>query len=288
MRIPTAFAEEIARREGDAGRAWLAELPALAARYCREWQLSPDGEPMHGCLGVVLPVTRADGSPAALKLTRVDAETRGEPVALSTWHGSGSVLLLESAPGVLLLERLDPTRTLAVEPIGAAVEIAARLLRRLAVPAPASIRRLPAARLAEELPAKWRRLGEPIPRRLLDAAVQVCRDSRPGSLLVNEDLHYENVLAGTREPWLVIDPKPVAGDPEFGVIPLLWNRMTESTVDAKFAVIVAAAGLDAGRARAWTLVRGVQNWLRSLEYGGFPGPARLAAITCWAAGSNSL
>jgi streptomycin 6-kinase len=288
VRIPTAFAEEIIRREGAAGRAWLAELPALAARYCREWALTPDGEPMHGYVGVVLPVTRADGTTAVLKLTRLDDETRGEPVALSTWHGAGAVLLLESAPGVLLLERLDPARTLAGEPIEDAVEIAARLLCRLAVPAPASIRRLPAERLAEELPVRWRRLGEPFPRRLVDAAVDVCRPLAPGALLVNEDLHYENVLAGTREPWLVIDPKPVAADAEFGVIPLLWNRMGESTVDAKFAAIVPAAGLDAERARAWTLVRGVQNWLWSLAGGGFPGSARLARITCWAAGSNSL
>ncbi|MGW4483521.1 aminoglycoside phosphotransferase family protein [Amycolatopsis sp. NPDC004368] len=48
---------------------------------------------------------------------------------------------------------------------------------------------------------------------------------------VNEDLHYENVLAGQREPWLVIDPKPIAGDLEYGVFSLLWNRFDESTVD---------------------------------------------------------
>lgn len=66
------------------------------------------------------------------------------------------------------------------------------------------------------------------------------------------------------------------------MIPLLWNRMTESTVDAKVAAIVAA-GLDADLARAGTLVRGVQNCLRSLEDGGFPGPGRLAEITQWAA-----
>jgi streptomycin 6-kinase len=64
--------------------------------------------------------------------------------------------------------------------------------------------------------------------------------------------------------------------------------MGQSTVDAKFAAIVPAAGLDAERARAWTLVRGVQNWLWSLAGGGFPGSARLARITCWAAGSTSL
>src|SRR5690606_39320812 len=34
-----------------------------------------------------------------------------------------------------------------------------------------------------------------------------------GDRLLHWDLHYANVLAGEREPWLAIDPKPLAGDP---------------------------------------------------------------------------
>jgi streptomycin 6-kinase len=60
---------------------------------------------------------------------------------------------------------------------------------------------------------------------------------------VNQDGHYQDVLAGTREKWLVIDPKPLAGDVEFGAASLLWNRATESTMDYRMAAIVEAAGL---------------------------------------------
>jgi hypothetical protein len=38
-----------------------------------------------------------------------------------------------------------------------------------------------------------------------------------GKFLVNYDIHYDNVLAGTREPWLVVDPKPITGDLEYGM-----------------------------------------------------------------------
>jgi hypothetical protein len=31
-------------------------------------------------------------------------------------------------------------------------------------------------------------------------------------VLLNQDLHFGNVLAAEREPWLVIDPKPLAGE----------------------------------------------------------------------------
>ncbi|HKN96773.1 MAG TPA: aminoglycoside phosphotransferase family protein, partial [Pseudonocardiaceae bacterium] len=87
---------------------------------------------------------------------------------------------------------------------------------------------------------------------------------------------------GTREPWLVIDPKPLVGDPEFGVIPLLWNRYEESGgaqgIAARIARIVDAAGLDPEKARAWTLVRAVRNWLGALDDGGFPDAGMLAEI----------
>jgi streptomycin 6-kinase len=190
----------------------------------------------------------------------------------------------------MLLERLDAARTLDHEPIDYAVETAGSLLRRLAVPAPADLSRelrVEAAKTAEELPGAWRELGEPFPRRLLDAALEVCRDLGPHAdrLLVNEDGHFQNVLAGTREKWLMIDPKPLAADAEFGAMALVWNRATESTVDYRMAAIVDAAELDADRARAWSLVRAVQNWLWMIEDGDFdnPGFAAIPHIAHWAA-----
>ncbi|GAB3481880.1 aminoglycoside phosphotransferase family protein [Amycolatopsis cihanbeyliensis] len=269
--VPPAFAERVGAMAGDRGRAWLAELPGVAARYHRAWSLTPDGPTMHGYTGVVQPVTRAGGGRAVLKICWRDEETRDEPVALTAWDGAGAVRLLDGDPehGVLLLERLDAGRALDGEPIGVAVAVAGGLLRRLSVAAPPLHRtlRAEAARWAAELPTDWERLGRPLPRALLDAAVAICRvrGPRAGALLVNEDLHYENVLRGGREPWLVIDPKPIAGDPEFGVIPLLWNRMGETTLDERFAALVAAARLDPARARDWTLVRAVLNWLWAVE-----------------------
>jgi streptomycin 6-kinase len=53
----------------------------------------------------------------------------------------------------------------------------------------------------------------------------------------------------------------LSGDLEWGVLPLFWNRFTESTLDERFALIVASQELDAEKARAWTLVRAVQNWI---------------------------
>jgi len=209
------------------------------------------------------------------------------------WDGHGAVRLLDcdEAGGALLLERLDSAVSLlSLEPC-AATTVLAELLRRLAVPAPDGLRSMAAnaARWRHELPAESARLGDSVPRRLLDAAVATCAMLGPtaGTAMVNEDLHYANVLRGEREPWLVIDPKVLAGDPEYGVIPMLWNRFDETGgtagLDERFDTIVSTAGLDAELARGWTLVRAVDNWLWELEHGGFPEARSLAAIAWWAA-----
>jgi streptomycin 6-kinase len=290
IRVPERLAERFARDEGAAGRAWVAELPNLVQRYCRAWSLRPDGPPMHGFVALALPVLRADDTPAVLKISWRDRETVDEPVALATWQGHGAALLLDrdDEHGALLLERLDHTRTLDTEPIGEAVTVAGGLLRRLSVPAPRSLRlRLPevAERWRAELPAENANLGRPVPESLLDKAIGYCAELGPqaAELMVNADLHYQNVLRGQREPWLLIDPKVLVGDPEFGLIPLLWNRFElmdgERGIHARLAELVDVAGLDARRALGWTLVRAVDTWLWALAHGGFPDAeicARLA------------
>ncbi|MGZ8801814.1 MAG: aminoglycoside phosphotransferase family protein, partial [Mycobacterium sp.] len=88
-------------------------------------------------------------------------------------------------------------------------------------------------------------------------------------VLLHTDLHYANVLAGARDPWLAIDPKPVAGDPAFEVAPVLWNRPSElataasmrTAVNRRLEIVCEHAGIDTDRASAWTIVREVDNAL---------------------------
>ena len=71
----------------------------------------------------------------------------------------------------------------------------------------------------------------PIPRRLREQCVSLARDlvADPASVgvIIHGDLHHHNVLAADREPWLVIDPKPMSGDPHYEPAPMLWNRWDE-------------------------------------------------------------
>ncbi|WP_108008864.1 aminoglycoside phosphotransferase family protein [Streptomyces sp. VMFN-G11Ma] len=280
--IPEAFIARHERFGGAAGRAFVAGLPARAARLLELWRLRPDGPSMYGRCALVLPVLRADGTRAVLKLQDVDEETAGEPLALRTWRGDGAVRLLEcdEETGSLLLERLDPGRLLDDLPDSReATLVVARLLARLtATTAPAGLRQLGdiATRLLERTAVALP--GVPGPERglLADcaAAVREVADE-PGDRLLHWDLHFENVLGADRAPWLAIDPKPLAGDPGFDLFPALWNRFDADEVRWRFDAMTDVLGLDRARARAWTLARVLQNSVWQLQENRPPLPEHL-------------
>lgn len=292
--VPPMLVAAQVRFHGEAGRAWAVGLPRLADGYLERWRLRLDGAPRSGHVALVLPVRRADGTPAVLKLQRVDDETAGEPVALRTWAGRGAVRLLTHDPGtgVMLLERLDDSRNLtSVREDLVALRILSELLARLAsTPAPPGIRQL--AQLTEELlhrmPAVVDGLAGGDDRRLVRGCAAAVAEvaAEPGDRLLHWDLHYQNVLAGQREPWLAIDPKPLAGDPGFELFPALWNRWDDVTatgdapraVRRRFDLMTEVLGLDRRRAAAWTLARVLQNVAWDVEHGATTMDPVLAAI----------
>ncbi len=288
--VPEDFARGVVNLAGDDGRRWIDRLPILVDSLCARWSLVVDGTAMHGCLGLVVPVRRGTQR-CALKVSWIDESNAHEFSALSIWNGQGAVRLFETDPeiGAMLLERLDSRRSLADVEIGSALPIAGQLFRRLSVPAGDGLPLLRdvAEQLSETFLKRWESLNRPMPRPLVDAARSLASQLGPraDSLLVNYDLHYENVLAGEREPWLAIDPKAVIGDPEYGIAQLLWTRLEdiehEGGLSHYFQVLVDQAELDLERARSWTLVRCVDYWLWALSVGLTVDPNRCKRITTW-------
>ncbi|MFB6891552.1 aminoglycoside phosphotransferase family protein [Kitasatospora sp. NPDC056327] len=287
IRVPGALAASLTEFHGAAGHAWAERLPALAAELTESWDLRPDGPPAHGVVGLVLPVRRADGTPAVLKLQPVDEETAGEPIALRAWDGRGAVRLLDHDPatGSMLLERLDPARSLLAVPDDlAATEVLAGLLAELTSHrAPAGLRSLAdvADGMLAGVPGAVRALTGAADRLLLADLAAALREVRPepGDRLLHWDLHHGNVLAppapGGRAAWLAIDPKPLAGDPGFELLPALCNRWADLTatgdlpraVRRRFDLMTDRLGLDRDRAVRWTLARVLQNVLWDVEDG---------------------
>ncbi|MET9384612.1 aminoglycoside phosphotransferase family protein [Streptomyces sp. NPDC002928] len=274
--VPSELAAAQEKFNGEAGRAFVAGLPRLAATFLDRWDLRPDGPSMHGVAALVLPVRhRPDDTPAVLKMQLPDEETTGEPVALRVWNGDGAVRLLDhdETTGTLLLERLDPTRTLSHVPDPhEAVLVIARLLAHLTTfPAPAHLRRLGdiTRAMLEQTPWALNRIPDPEARRLVADCAAAVREvlAEPGDRLLHWDLHYDNVLAADRAPWLAIDPKPLVGDPGFDLLPALHNRYDPDDLPWRFDAMTDVLGLDRARARAWTLGRVLQNCLWEIEDG---------------------
>jgi streptomycin 6-kinase len=208
-------------------------------------------------------VTTAEGEPAVLKVQQPHRESEHEAAALELWAGDGAIRLLDSEPEehALLLERCRPGTPLSSVGGEAALEVFVELLPRLWKPAGAPFGTLAAeaAWWADSLEETWERFGRPFERRLLDAALEALRElprTQGQQVLLHQDLHGDNVLAAEREPWLAIDPKPLAGEREFGIAPIVRSRElghSRREVLARFDRLVTELGLDRERAHGWAI-----------------------------------
>lgn len=264
---------------GQTWPAWLDALPRLVRDVVEEWQLSYDGAPMHGFCALVVPVRTAGGRPAVVKFAWPHDEEEHEHLALQAVQGNGMVCLYRADPHrhVMLLERLHADETLNGLWDLEACEIVAALYSRIHLPALPQLHTL--ASYVDRWTAGLAALPNdaPIPRRLVEQTIALGKDfiSDAASVgtMIHGDLHYENVLAGDREPWLAIDPKPMNGDPHYEVAPLLWNRWDDvvasgnvrEAVRRRFHTTIDTAELDEARARDWVIVREVHNALWTIQ-----------------------
>ena len=300
--VPEPFASQVSGYPADAvepgasyavaGDVWVRALPRLLADLLDEWALTPDGATRWGVCAVVVPVTGPEG-PAALKATWPHLEARDEHLALRAWSGLGAVRLLRADPRrfALLLERLDAARDLSATPVDEACAVIGDLLAQLSRPAllqTPSLSGYVARQLATDVggtpgrhPTLPPRATDVLPRRFLDQgrrlAADLVADPDVDADLLHTDLHFANVLGSDRQPWLALDPKPMAGDRAFEVAPALWNRADELgsgsalrwSLRRRVDIVCEHAGIDVDRARAWTIVREVDNALQEP-----PGSAR--------------
>lgn len=211
------------------GREWLDRLPTIVSECAGLWGLDLETPFVGSNVSLVIPA-----GDAVLKINFPDEESEHEADALRLWEGNGAVRLLADDPArrALLIERCEPGTPLIELNDDEAGDVVARLLPRLWQEPDGDFRLLAdvATRWVDELPGDWERAGRPFDRSILDAAVGTLRELGPtqGPLVVaNEDLHAGNVLRSRREPWLVIDPKPLAAEREFTLVAMIRDRTKE-------------------------------------------------------------
>jgi streptomycin 6-kinase len=242
---------------------WLERVPELVAECVEEWELELGELYEAGAAGYAVRAGLTDGTPAVLKLIYPHREAEHEADALELLGGNGAVRLLarDDARSAMLLERCAPGTALAESGGETALDVLVELLPKQWVRAGEPFHTLAeeAAWWMDDLPDQWEQSGRAIERRLVDAAVDALRslsESQGEQVLLNQDLHGDNVLAAEREPWLVIDPKPLVGEREFAVAPIVRSfELGPSKADVLYRLdrLTSELDLDRERARGWTI-----------------------------------
>src|SRR5262245_52723853 len=300
--IPAHVRQNVVAWFGAGGLAWLDAAPRTIKRLVDEWGLTLH-EPLHGgSVSVVLAVRRGDRTVAVLKLPFIDEESRHEAEALRHYNGAGAVQLyaFDQVSGAMLLEKLSPGTGLdRLDDPEQAIVIATDLLRRLwrppAADHPFALVRDLATLLAEDLPSRNDRCGSPLPLRLVEESVALARAlaaSAEDDVVVNRDAHLANILAAEREPWLLIDPKPLVGERAFDGGYLLLDRLGPAprpdSAGALLRTLAQALGVERERLRAWALLRAVDNVLWAIDVNAPPGQhlAQAHALANGLSGAN--
>ena len=189
-----------------------------------------------------------------------DVESIHEPDALRFWGGDGTVLLFDHDPASrsMLIERCLPGTPLGREYDDASIEIAAGLMRRLWRAAPADV---PWRRLETEAERWTRELPERYEGRIVDEALDAISTLLPIQdelVLCHQDLHGLNILRAEREPWLIIDSKPIVAEPAYDAVALIRDgRPPLADLRRRLDLLSELLELDRERVRLWGLVKGL-------------------------------
>ena len=285
--VPDAFRARMIEVFGDDGRDWLTRLPSIIASIAWRWNLTVGPAVSNLSYNWVAPATRENGERVMLKVGVPHSELWSEIEALRVYADRGIARLIDADAelGALLLERLEPGRTLVAlsqKDDEQATEIAAMVMRDLWTP------------LSDEHPfrsvADWatgmariRSMFEggtgPLPTNLFEQAESLFSQLLPSMdapVLLHGDLHHENILSATRSPWLAIDPKGIVGEPVYETGALLRNPWPEVVTRPNVAQVLSRRidqlseilGFDHDRIRAWGISQAVLSACWTVEDGG--------------------
>jgi streptomycin 6-kinase len=229
----------------------------------------------------------------ALPLT--DAEIHGEAEYLKISNGTGTVELFayDAELQAVLIERCVPGanlkttfRTDRAEAVGKAIHILRRILR----PVPDLPDRL--IRLGDWFDNLKRAEGTEFPWNLAEKALQLYEHNSRDTdniFLLHGDLHHDNILSATREPFLAIDPKGIIGHIGYDIGVFLnnhvdwleWDTRLEGRIDRAVAEFAKAFQLDEQVVREWAFCQLIlSRWWMFDEMPGMYG-SELGLLDIW-------
>jgi streptomycin 6-kinase len=255
---------------------WLDELPALVNSLAGKWSIEVGRPYEGGSQAFVAEATRADGTPAVLKVLLPTArnDAFNEATVLRHVSGDGCPALYDYDPdtSALLMERLGPAMYELGLPLSRRLEILCDTAERVWRPAqglglPTGTDR--ARHLAEFIVMSWEELDRPCSEEAVDDAVACAlrrerahRDER--SVLVHGDVHQLNALA-CGDGFKLVDPHGLLAEAEYDLGTLMRGDPVElvagDPVD-RARWLAARTGLDPVAVWEWGVVERVTSGLR--------------------------
>ena len=275
--MPSGLTSSPERRGNDRANweAWLGRLPRVVGDIAAHWNLRI-GAPFQpgGHTSWVAPARTAEGDPVVVKVTWPHFEAEHEADGLRLWDGRGAVKLLDA---ITLSGSTDPSSG-GVHPgdpadhpprsrtgCGHCRTSAAALGDPAGWPFPPTAR--DHVQSVGRCNSKRRETGRPsapADSGLIRQGIELLRllptDTETNAVLCT-DLHAGNVLSSTREPWLMIDPKPYVGDPAYDLIQHLLNCRERLHADPRGLAerVAGLCGLESDRVGRWLFARCVQE-----------------------------
>lgn len=273
--IPNDYARKIEQMHGEAGKAWLENLPATVNNYSHKWSLTLDSPFPNATFNYAVPAERQDGTPVVLKIGfPTDKEFRSELEALKVFNGHGIVEILESDSdkNILLLERAVPGDPLTtVKNDEEAMSIAAKIMKNLWQTVPLQ-HQFPTVfdwgKGFEQMKEYFKEKANPLPKKLVDKAERLFAElsvSQGKQILLHGDLNHSNILSAQRESWLAIDPKGVIGEREYEIGVLLRNPQPKllqlpdpkEVLERRIDQLANELNLDRERIHGWGIAQAV-------------------------------
>ncbi|NHN54524.1 phosphotransferase [Calidifontibacter sp. DB0510] len=279
-----------ARSQGDAGEAWLRQLPLRYAELCARWQLTPGPAVVGGSASFVRRVTRRDGSAAVLRISLPDPSFAQRLATLRAADGHGYVRVLEADTDALLLESLGESLAVTTTDIDRVVRVASSLLTEAWLAPEATGLGIPeqdgaVVGLLALIETELGRITVPVPVDLVEHAKALLAERQRAwdptkSVVVHGDPHADNILAAPPRPgavggYVLIDPDGFVADPAYdlGVLLRGWSDHLVAAddpaaeIDRWCAIAAEHTGVDPEAIQQWAFIERVTTGLHLLGLG---------------------
>lgn len=265
-----------------AATAWLERLPGLLDTWCDQWNLTilPETAPIS--FNLVLFGESATTGEVVLKLNLPSPEVHSEIEALAQAHGEGMVRLIDADPSaaLMLLERIRPGTALFDIPMPdlESTMIGAGIMKRFwrTPDHHDHLHRLrPWFQALFTFPGRYSAETSPIPMHLVERAIAVADRllSEPrDEVLLHGDIHPWNILRGSEQGWITIDPKGLIGERGYDVATWMLNPWgigkrldLEEIMSARLDLFSRELSIDRRRLTEWTFMHSVLSICWTLE-----------------------